>query len=198
MRRWKRGGPMSCSGRVRAGDESKVGAAAPQSAREAALAKVEARRADVRRVLEVAPAEPGRDSSARWVDSGWLAGWADGAESPPPVDNAPLLCEHGRLDPFKATGAVQCAFDSCATNRRRQKGKEGARQRASSTVRCCCASTGGWTPSRPQVRCDALLTVVRRTGGGNKERKELGSAPRRQCAAAVRAREADAEDSSRR
>lgn len=47
----------------------------------------------------------GASGNARWVHAGWLAAWADGVEAPPPVDNAPLLCEHGKLDPFKAAGA---------------------------------------------------------------------------------------------
>ena len=38
------------------------------------------------------------------MDAAWLGQWADGAEAPPPIDNAPLLCEHGKLDPGKAAG----------------------------------------------------------------------------------------------
>lgn len=47
----------------------------------------------------------GAAADARWIDAGWLAAWADGVEAPPQIDNAPLLCEHGKLDPYKAAGA---------------------------------------------------------------------------------------------
>lgn len=58
----------------------------------------------------------GASEDARWVDAAWLGQWADGAEASPPIDNAPLLCEHGKLDPSKAAGRV-CfyAILSCTT-----------------------------------------------------------------------------------
>ena len=47
----------------------------------------------------------------RFVAADWLAKWADsGVEAGPadPVDNAPLLCPHGKLDPAKIAGG-RCA-----------------------------------------------------------------------------------------
>ncbi len=72
--------------------------------KEEALAAVTARREAVRRILAAAPVESGVGAD-RWVASGWLASWAEAAEPPPPIDNAPLLCEHGKLDPGKVQRA---------------------------------------------------------------------------------------------
>jgi hypothetical protein len=63
-----------------------------------------ARPASPPRVHQNAAVTAGASEDARWVDAAWLASWADGAEAPPPIDNAPLLCEHGKLDPGKAAG----------------------------------------------------------------------------------------------
>ena len=52
----------------------------------------------------------------RFVAADWLAKWADsGVEAGPadPVDNAPLLCPHGKLDPAKIAGGC-CAGGCCA------------------------------------------------------------------------------------
>jgi ubiquitin C-terminal hydrolase len=41
----------------------------------------------------------------RFISSTWLQQWADAPASspPPPIDNAPLLCPHGKLDPSRPT-----------------------------------------------------------------------------------------------
>ena len=46
--------------------------------------------------------------AGRFVARDWLQAWADGGvegEGPGPVDNSPLLCPHGKLDPAKLPGA---------------------------------------------------------------------------------------------
>lgn len=64
------------------------------------------RRASIRAVLEAAPvADPAEE--CRWISAAWLSNWADSEESAPPIDNAPLLCEHSQLDPTKVPGAGQ-------------------------------------------------------------------------------------------
>lgn len=53
------------------------------------------------------PLAPAGDPG-RFVSREWLQAWADGgveAGDPPPLDNAPLLCPHGKLDPAKLAGA---------------------------------------------------------------------------------------------
>ena len=41
----------------------------------------------------------------RFISATWLQQWADAPASspPPPIDNAPLLCPHGKLDPSRPT-----------------------------------------------------------------------------------------------
>ena len=67
----------------------------------AARCVIEARRAEVRRVLALArlPLGAGAEVPFRWVSAAWLKSWADAAEPPGVIDNAPLLCEHGRVPP---------------------------------------------------------------------------------------------------
>ena len=57
-------------------------------------------------MVEAAAARPD-DDPGRFVSAEWLQAWVDGdASAPvPPVDNAPLLCPHGRLDPSKIGAA---------------------------------------------------------------------------------------------
>lgn len=103
----------------------------------------------MRKVLFVAPAGPGPPAAdARWVDAGWLASWADGVETPPPIDNAPLLCEHGKLDPFKAAGVIDHCVGNVTARFRRAM-----RRRCHSTMRRCCASMASCTLSSRRVSC---------------------------------------------
>ena len=50
----------------------------------------------------------------RFVATEWLSAWADGdpATPPPPIDNSPLLCPHGRLDPAKMAAAKRISTPS--------------------------------------------------------------------------------------
>ena len=66
------------------------------------------RRAGIRAVLEAA-AVPDPAQDCRWISASWLSTWADSEEAPPPIDNAPLLCEHGELDPTKVPGTRAAA-----------------------------------------------------------------------------------------
>ena len=43
-------------------------------------------------------------AECRWLSSQWLTKWADSVEPPAPIDNAPLLCSHNKLDPTKTAG----------------------------------------------------------------------------------------------
>lgn len=67
-------------------------------------AAVEQRRTSIRSVLQAAVV-PEAAAECRWISTAWLTGWADSEEAPPPIDNAPLLCEHSNLDPTKVSGA---------------------------------------------------------------------------------------------
>ena len=66
-------------------------------------AAIEQRRASIRSVLQAAAVlDPAAE--CRWISTAWLTGWADSEEAPPPIDNAPLLCEHSNLDPTTVSG----------------------------------------------------------------------------------------------
>ena len=64
-------------------------------------AAVEARREEVRRVLAAArmPLDAAPDAPFRWVATEWLRKWADGVDAPGAIDNAGLLCKHGKVPP---------------------------------------------------------------------------------------------------
>lgn len=63
-----------------------------------------ARRQQVRQLVESAAGEgmPAGDPG-RFISATWLQSWADAPASapPPPIDNAPLLCTHVKLDPTR-------------------------------------------------------------------------------------------------
>jgi hypothetical protein len=81
----------------------------------------------------------GASEDARWVDAAWLGQWADGAEAPPPIDNAPLLCEHGKLDPGKAAGGSSFSFlISCVDMHLCRRGMLPNLNDVSLTARCVC------------------------------------------------------------
>jgi hypothetical protein len=63
------------------------------------------RRAFIRAVLEGATV-PDPAADCHWISLAWLNKWADSAEPPPPIDNAPLLCSHNTLDPTKVAGEL--------------------------------------------------------------------------------------------
>ena len=60
------------------------------------------RREEVRSAVEASMSKPDGDPGC-FIALDWLHKWADGdgTVSVPPIDNAPLLCPHGRLDPSK-------------------------------------------------------------------------------------------------
>jgi len=43
-------------------------------------------------------------AECRWISCPWLTKWADSVDPPAPIDNAPLLCSHNKLDPTKTAG----------------------------------------------------------------------------------------------
>ena len=54
----------------------------------------------VRSILEACPVPP-HASDWRWISSAWLDSWANNDGDPTAIDNSPLLCSHGELDPKK-------------------------------------------------------------------------------------------------
>lgn len=79
-------------------------AATYATAKAEAASRQEARRVEVRSLVESAANMPPNDPG-RFISSTWLQEWADAeAAAPPgPIDNAPLLCPHGKLDPARTT-----------------------------------------------------------------------------------------------
>ena len=69
-----------------------------------AEAQQSSRRQQVRQVVELAASNgmPAGDPG-KFISATWLQSWADAPAStpPPPIDNAPLLCTHGKLDPTR-------------------------------------------------------------------------------------------------
>lgn len=86
----------------------------PKAIHQKELAVVEARQQHVRSVLEAAAPDLSPDTlsnpsadehgASRFVSAAWLGAWAGERPDPPPVDNGPLLCEHGKLDLRKVQG----------------------------------------------------------------------------------------------
>lgn len=62
---------------------------------------VEERRAHIRSVIAVMPPSAEKPEDSYFVDSEWLARWANTPpeEELPPIDNSDLVCPHGKLEP---------------------------------------------------------------------------------------------------
>ena len=58
---------------------------------------------EVRQIFEGIASWEGEDTktSGHLVSSAWLEEWANAETKPEPVNNKPLLCPHGALDPNK-------------------------------------------------------------------------------------------------
>ena len=68
----------------------------------------------VRSILEAAAVPPESPGAGRWVHTSWLEEWANAEGEPREVDNRPLLCAHGRLDPGKVREAKRISEDAWA------------------------------------------------------------------------------------
>ena len=72
---------------------------------------VEERRSHIRSTIALMPPAPERPEDSFFVDSEWLARWANTPpeEELPAIDNGDLLCPHGRLEPTTWSAAKRIA-----------------------------------------------------------------------------------------